>query len=99
MEGETSMLWRLGRVLGIDLVDPAQIHSGIETLPLYNLSHEKKVPLQEDSEWKWQETLKNPSQCNPEHGEELIAAFAEGIALELQENMEELGFHAKEKKD
>ncbi len=86
------MLWRLGQVLGINLIDPSQFHAGKEILSLYSLPHENKVPLKESPEWTWSEGMKDPSACSPERGEELISAYAEGIALELEENMQEMGF-------
>ncbi len=93
MEGETSMLWRFGQAIGIDLIDPSQFHSGTERLLIYSLPKGEKIPLEESSEWKWQETLRDPSACSPERGEELISAYAEGIALELEEIMREMGFN------
>ncbi len=42
--------------------------------------------------------MNDPAACNTKIGEELIAAYAEGIALELQEIMNEKGFPAQMKK-
>ncbi len=97
-EGETSMLWRLGQVVGIDLIDQSQFRTGKEKLSLYHLPDENKVPITETPEWTWSEGMKDPAACSPERGEELISAYAEGIALELEENMQELGFNVSNKK-
>lgn len=94
-EGETSMLWRLGQIIGIKLVDPAQFQTSAEKLRFYHLPDDDRAPRTESPQYKWSKKMTNPAACNPELGEKLISAYAEAIALELQEYMNELGIRGK----
>ncbi len=98
MEGETSMLWRLGQIIGVKLVDPTQFPTTTEKLPFYSLPDDDQVPHTESPEYKWSKMMNDPAACNTKLGEELISTYAEGIALELEENMREMGVNASNPK-
>lgn len=87
---ETAMLWRIGQLKGVDLVKMDYFSAHPETLPLYPLHDEAKVPIKEDALWDWSKIFPHPERCSPELGESLLTHFTEGILEELKEYCEEM---------
>ncbi len=86
------MLWRLGQAIGIDLIDRSQFQSGKEKVSLYPLPDEDNVPIRKTPDWTWLVGMSVPTACSPDGGEELISGYVVGIAQELEEIMQEMGF-------
>ncbi|MHA1730800.1 MAG: creatininase family protein [Promethearchaeota archaeon] len=88
---ETSMLWAAGRAWGVELVHPGKIKSGREVVPRFDIPDES-VPVREPEVWEWSDELGDPAACNPEAGEELVDLIARGVACEVLDALEELGY-------
>jgi creatinine amidohydrolase/Fe(II)-dependent formamide hydrolase-like protein len=89
-EGETSVAWRIGEVIGIPLVDLAGYRPGTETIPLYPVG-KRKMPREKGSTWKWKEEVADASKCGPGVGEEVLSAVIENIIGEVKETLSEIG--------
>ena len=87
---ETAMLWRIGNLKGVKLVDMQYFSSNPEDLNLYSLNDESRVPIQEDRHWDWTHIFPHPEKCSPELGENILTTITEGILEEIKEYCEEM---------
>jgi creatinine amidohydrolase len=87
---ETAMLWRVGEIKGVSLVDMAHVSPTPETLSLYHLAHEERVTIHEETLWNWDKIFPHTEQCSPALGEQLLASIAAGILEELKIYCEEM---------
>jgi creatinine amidohydrolase/Fe(II)-dependent formamide hydrolase-like protein len=88
---ETAILWRIGQLKGIDLVDMQQHTSAPQNMTLYSIPDEKKVTIAEETIWHWNEIFPDPSTCSPDLGEKLLQSVSTGVLEEIKIYMEEMG--------
>ena len=89
---ETAILWRIGQLNSVNLVDMKYFSPRPETLPLYSMPDESAVSIHEDPLWNWKQIFPHPEQCNPELGEKLLTTFSTGILEEIKACLEEMTF-------
>ena len=75
-------------VLAVVDIDSCKV--GIEEIPWYAIDDDG-IPIREPKKWNWEQDLRDPDICSPEFGERLISGISTGLALEILENLEELG--------
>ena len=64
---------------------------GEENVAQYTIEDEN-VPKREEDIWKWEKDLSDPTICSPETGETMIDIISDGIAEDLTDQLNELGY-------
>jgi creatinine amidohydrolase/Fe(II)-dependent formamide hydrolase-like protein len=88
---ETAILWRIGQIEGIDLVDLQHHTSHPQNMMLYSMPDEANIAIMEEKMWKWDDIFPDPTLCSPELGEKLLESIAKGILEEIKIYCEEMG--------
>nr|MDO8110471.1 creatininase family protein [Candidatus Sigynarchaeota archaeon] len=91
---ETSILWRIGKERGVDLVDPKKMRAGKQAITKFKLPDDATIEFpasEEPEQWTWPPDLRDYEACSPDVGEEMLKAFTDGIYEEISAYREELG--------
>jgi creatinine amidohydrolase/Fe(II)-dependent formamide hydrolase-like protein len=90
-EGETSMAWKIGEEIGLNLVDLEGYQPGTEHIVQYPVGN-RQLPKEESETWDWKEEVADASKCSPLVGEAFFDEIVDNMVEELTDALEEIGF-------
>jgi creatinine amidohydrolase/Fe(II)-dependent formamide hydrolase-like protein len=90
-EGETSMAWKIGEEIGMNLVDLSEFKAGTEHIVKYPVG-DRQLPREEAEDWEWKDEVADGSKCSPLVGEAFFDEIIDNMVEELTDALEEIGF-------